>query len=78
MGEIKKGDKVKCIDDCFLESDTIKFLNLSLPQKGERYIVRETIRTEGQEALLLEEVRNGINGRYEPAFLKYRFEPYSE
>ena len=78
MAEIKKGSRVKCIDGDFSKYDASKIYGISFPEECVIYTTREVIKTGGQEAILVEEVRNNRVGSYEPAFLKYRFAYHSE
>lgn len=78
MDEIKEGDKAKCIDDYFQENGVIELSKLSLPKKGESYIIRKIIGTEDKKAILLKEIYNNAHRGYEPAFLAHRFKYYSE
>ena len=78
MAEIKKGSRVKCINSDFSKYDASKIYGILFPEEGESYTVHELIKTRGEEALILEGIRNNRKGSYEPAFLKYRFEDSSE
>ena len=47
MSEINPGDRVKCIDDSFVDEDSNPFRaeDLVLPEAGEEYTVREVVST---------------------------------
>ncbi len=79
---MKKGEKVKCIDDCFVDEPTNPFRKsqLHLPEENEIYTIREMVKTDYGVGVRLEEIRNdtfyfdNIKRYEEPIFGIYRFE----
>lgn len=86
MAEIKKGSRVKCIDDCFegCGTLTLDIDELLLPEKDKIYTIRGIKETKGGTGVLLEEIRNkqysfpSIKKKREPVFDIKRVEPYLE
>lgn len=79
---LKKGNKVRCIDDFFVDDrhNPFKASELNLPKAGEVYTVREIVDTGYGLGLRLEEIRNkeyfyqNIRRHEEPPFGVSRFE----
>ena len=80
MNKLKKGNKVKCIDDNFQDKGTLtlEIEKMILPEKGKYYIVRDVLRGDSEGGLLLEEIRNNKHKGYEPAFYVDRFQYQSK
>ena len=80
---VKAGEKVKCIDDHFIDEPTNPFRKsqLNLPVENEIYTVRQVVKTDYGSGIRLEEIKNdtfyfdNIKRHEEPIFGTYRFEP---
>ncbi|MCK9568120.1 hypothetical protein M0R72_04170 [Candidatus Pacearchaeota archaeon] len=78
---MKKGDKVKCIDDYFEDSNTNPFhiREINIPKENQNYTIREVVRTDYGTGVRLVEVINkkyyfkNINREEEPIFGSNRF-----
>jgi len=79
---VEIGEKVKCIDDCFIDERTNPFKKsqLNLPIENEIYTIRQIIKTSFGIGIRLEEIKNdefyfdNIRRYEEPIFDVYRFE----
>ena len=60
MEVLKKGSKIKCIDDHFGDShgSPFKVSDISLPKNDEIYTVREVVDMKCALGVLLEEIQN--------------------
>ena len=80
---VKVGEKVKCIDDCFVDEPTNPFRKsqLHLPVENEVYTIRQVVKTDYGVGIRLEEIKNStfyfdnIKKYEEPIFGIYRFQP---
>jgi len=81
MAEFKRGDKIKCIDDHFVDEKTNPFKksDMTLPKKGKTYTIRRIIDTPYGKGLRLKEIKNkkyyfeNIKRYQEPIFAIERF-----
>lgn len=78
---MERGQKVKYIaDKVYNDKATPKeYHNITYPKKGQTYIIRQVVRTDYGDGLLLEEIKNPIihhdqGGAREPIFGTNRFE----
>jgi len=82
MPQLKKGDKVICIDDYFEDSETNPFRvsELKLPKERETYTIRELAKTAYGTGVRLNEIINkkyyfgDIHKEEEPIFGINRFQ----
>jgi len=82
MPKLKIGDKVKCIDDYFIDEATNPFRvsELKLPKEGEVYTIRKVVETEYGRGIRLKEIVNkkyyfdDIHKEQEPIFGVDRFQ----
>ena len=81
MAEFKRGDRIKCIDDHFVDEKTNPFKKseITLPEKGKTYTIRSVIDTPYGDGLRLKEIKNkkfyfdNIQKYQEPIFSTERF-----
>jgi hypothetical protein len=83
MTKLKKGDKVKCINDEFDYTDPElpkEYRKITVPVEGKLYLIREVVDSQQGKGIRLEEINNkpiyhdrGRGGWHEPVFSPLRF-----